>query len=404
MSVILKRGIQHRKERSQRGNLFRKGGWLLAVLLLATGCMHRAPKQFRFYPPTPDAPHVQFLTKIQKVTDITPPSFLQTVITGSSTKGVLFGKPYGLAVHDGRIYVCDPGLKYVIMVDPTLKKTAFFYPQKIGRPQRPMGITFAKDGSMYVSDVERHQVLYYNPKGQFVRAFGKADEWIPIGVAVYGNKLYVSDNGDHEIEVRDRITGEKLSTIGGPGDKPGTFYRPANLTVDKKGNIFVSDIMNARFQEFGPDGQFIQAVGHRGDRAGDFSRPKGIAVDPDGLVYVVDAAFFNVQVFVSYKGKYYPTMQFGGNDEKIPGALYLPAGIAITKDPKLLKWAAQFRHRDFNVRELILVANEYGPANISIYGFGEARKSSALAKGEGAGAGKSRPEATKDQKGAEKKK
>ena len=72
-------------------------------------------------------------------------------------------------------------------------------------------------------------------------------------------------------------------------------------------------------------------------------------------------------------------MFFGGNDVNAPGALYLPAGITLTQDPNLLAFFDKVRDPDFNVHYLILVANEYGPAYINIYGFGEAKKGSALA-------------------------
>ena len=81
----------------------------------------------------------------------------------------------------------------------------------------------------------------------------------------------------------------------GTGD--GQFIRPAGLSVDTSGNIFVVDEGNNRIQKFDSNGNFITKWGTQGTGDGQFEEPTGIALDSSGNVYVVDRGNSRIQVF-----------------------------------------------------------------------------------------------------------
>jgi hypothetical protein len=94
----------------------------------------------------------------------------------------------------------------------------------------------------------------------------------------------------------------------------------------------------------------------------------------------VDSAFENVQIFSPEQE---PALFFGGwGNATVPGALWLPAGILITDDPALLSYFDKIRHKDFIIKYLILVTNQFGPPYLNIYAFGDARPGTPLETGD----------------------
>jgi len=84
---------------------------------------------------------------------------------------------------------------------------------------------------------------------------------------------------------------------GREGDKPGEFYKPAGLDLDKYDNVFVSEIGNCRIQKFDKHGKFICAFGSEGSGVGEMSNVHGLTVDEAGNVYVSDSANYRIQKY-----------------------------------------------------------------------------------------------------------
>jgi len=353
--------------------------WMIG-LLFTTGCATtRKGLGTRFFPPAPEAPKIQFLKRISSSLDVEKSSQFKEFVTGQNIVK-RFGKPYGVEVHDGLIYICDVEQGTVIILDMVNKSFDWLHDTGAGDTVRPINIAIDKDGTKYVADYYLQQIFVYDKDNRFKRIFGNKGQFKPTDVALFEDKLFVVDTRDHEVEVLDKKTGELLYIIGEPSQEEGGFFHPTNISIDKQGNLYVTDTINCRVQKFDQEGNFLLAIGQCGDMIGDFARPKGNAISPDGFIYVVDSAFENVQIF-SPEGK--SALFFGGwGDAMVPGALWLPAGITITTDPVLMEYFSQFKHRDFNLEYLVLVMSQYGPPYLNVYGFGNAREGSRLAKGE----------------------
>ena len=106
----------------------------------------------------------------------------------------------------------------------------------------------------------------------------------------------------------------------------------------------------------------------QGNKPGQFVRPKGIATDPNDNLYVVDAAFENIQMFDSASRL---LMFFGGHSEQ-RGYLWLPAGLAVDTDN--ISYFEKYLYSDFNMKYLLFVSNQFGPAKINVYGFIEPKQ------------------------------
>ena len=74
--------------------------------------------------------------------------------------------------------------------------------------------------------------------------------WNMLGMeAKSDGNVYVSDAAFGNIQMFNSA-GELLLVIGRPGQGPGEFYLPADITVDAQDRIFVADLGNRRVQMF----------------------------------------------------------------------------------------------------------------------------------------------------------
>ncbi len=147
-------------------------------------------------------------------------------------------------------------------------------------------ISLAGYGKGFADGVGREAKLYY-------------PEAIAIDLA---DNIYVADTKNHRIR---KISPKgEVSTLAGSGEsgysdgagQTAKFNSPSGITVDKQGNIYVSDSMNHVVRKISPNGQVSTIAGIAGKRGcvdGDaekakFSRPDSIIIDNDENLYISD--------------------------------------------------------------------------------------------------------------------
>jgi tripartite motif-containing protein 71 len=106
------------------------------------------------------------------------------------------------------------------------------------------------------------------------------------GFAPKSGDIFVTDRMNNRVQ-EFRPSGKFRRAFGHAGSKPGQFHGPYGLGVNRAGDIYVADEFNNRVQEFSPALAFIRAFGQ-----GRFvDGPTDLAVAPDGDVYVADGPF-----------------------------------------------------------------------------------------------------------------
>jgi DNA-binding beta-propeller fold protein YncE len=321
------------------------------------------------YPAPPDTTRVQYLTSITTSTDIKgkQSAFNKYIFGEEVPKPVI--KPYGVTVHGSKIYICDSGLGGLILIDLAKKSFEYFIPEGRGQLKLPLNCSVDSDGSLFVADGNRQQVVVYDKDGRYISEFGeKGENFKPTDVLVFENKVFVASVKDRKIYIYN-LSGDSLLhkfPSSEPGDD-GYLYQPVNISSDRN-NIYVSDMGENKIKVFSPEGKFIRSVGGYGTYPGQLMRPKGISVDSESNLFVVDAAFENVQIF-NREGKV--LMSFGGPYNK-HGDMWLPADVAISYTG--LEFFTNFVDKSFNLKYLIFVTNQYGPDKIGVYGFVEPKK------------------------------
>jgi sugar lactone lactonase YvrE len=132
-----------------------------------------------------------------------------------------------------------------------------------------------------------------------------------------------------------------LFSWGKKGSKPGEFYSPIGIAINKKDEVFVTDLNNARVQKFSADGEYLGGF----DLPWDAPKRKstilgGIALDDAGHIYL---AFMNQHKLAVFdeKGK---LLREWGKKGKGDGEFHQPGGIVLTPGNTLFV-ADQCNHR-----------------------------------------------------------
>jgi len=345
----------------------RSSGLLLAAGLFLAGCATKpaAPKNFLFFPPSPEEPRIQYLMSYGSENDLGGPGRFDEFLVGRESVYRPIWKPYGVAASNGKVYVCDTQAGNVSIADLAKRKLRYLKPEGQAAFKVPINVAVDQDGTCYVTDMGRFQVLIFNKQGALIDTIGKKNEMQPCGVALAGDRLYVTDMTNHCVHVYDKATRKQVLTVPRAGtaetNKP---FGPTNVAVDQKGRIYVSDSRGFNVKIYDAEGNHLRTVGDLGVTPGQFTLPKGIGVDRESRFYVVDAASPVVQLF---DGEGRLLMFFGQPDSSGAAGLYLPAGLTINYDDVGLfqKYVAP----GYKLEYLILLTNQAGPQKVSVFGF-----------------------------------
>ena len=344
---------------------------LSALVLFAAGCSSAPPAPDEpavFYPAPPDPPRIQFLRTVSVADDIEEGrSSLDSLLFGEETlqKSVL--APYGCAVWEGIVYVCDIQQGVILKLDFEEGLLDYIRDEGRGKLQKPTNLEFGEDGSLYVTDIGRRQIVVFGPDQKYSGEFGPfAEDSRLVDLALTDDRIYAVDAGSKLVRALDRASGEELFTFGQSEEVGQSMLAPTNITIDDAGLIYVVDTVDCRLFTYDSDGQFVKHIGSSGDTVGQFARPKGVAYSEEKL-FVIDAAFENCQV-LTLEGE--PLMFFGGSGVG-PGDLYLPAGVWIGTEG--LELFEDELEDDFEAEQLIIITNLYGPRKVNFYALGKDR-------------------------------
>ena len=343
-----------------------------SLALIAAGCVapvQRTKSTPLFFPQPPELPRIQYLTSFSGLKDVETQTAFNRFVVGEK-QDVKLDKPYGVGIFDGKIYVCDTNATVVVF---DLKRKAFENLKGavgLGKLVQPTNISIDADGTKYVSDPARGQIVVFDRDDAYVKAYGEPGAWRPVDAAAFEDRVYVVDGANHVVKVFDKTTGASVRTIGDKGEAIERLDRPQNLAFDADGDLYVTDIGRFQIVRFDRDGHYKSAIGKSGDGPGHFARPKGTAIDRKGQLFVVDASYNNVQVF-NKNGRI--LLFFGGGGETA-GDLLLPAKVAIDYDN--FEYFRELFDPNFQVEYLLLVTSQFGPHPVSVlaYGYEKGRK------------------------------
>jgi sugar lactone lactonase YvrE len=338
----------------------------LALTVMAAACAAPVRKKEPpvFFPAAPEFPRIQYLISFSGLRDIEEQSAFNRFVVGEK-QDLKVDKPYGVAIYDGKIYVCDTNATVAVF---DLKRKKFETLQGAvgpGKLSEPLNISIDADGTKYVTDPVRGQIVVFDRNDDYVKAYGTPGAWRPVDAVPFGDRLYVADMGNGVVKVFDLQGGAAVKTIGDKGEPSERLDRPTNLAFDPEGYLYVTDVGRFQVVKFDRDGHFKGAIGQLGDNLGHFARPKGIAIDRERRLYAVDASFNNVQIF-NKDGR---LLMFFGENGNQRGGFLLPAKVAIDYDN--LQYFERYVQADFQPEYLVLVTSQFGDRRVSVLAYGK---------------------------------
>jgi len=340
---------------------------ICALLMFAgSGCQKSASDEAIgpvFYPGPPEKPRLQFLKSFSTPKDVGVQgvSGFQKFVVGEPETEEKIGKPYGVAMYEGKIYVCDVGKRVVEILD--LENKTFGYMTRDRRLINPINI-YIENGTKYVADSVTGAVFVFDEKNNLNAILGKGLGIKPLDVAVYEELCYITDANSNRVVVIDKHTGEEVRRIGQEGELEGQFQLIGDLALDEQGNIYVTDKIKGQIAKFSKSGVFLRTFGKLGDSIDQFLRPKGISIDRDGRIWVADAATEVIKI-IDPEGR---LLLFFGLPGNRPGMLNLPSRVKLDYDNVGL--FEQYAVPGAKIEFLVIVANQYGLNKINVYGFG----------------------------------
>lgn len=172
-----------------------------------------------------------------------------------------------------------------------------------GQFREPIGIAISSD-EVFVSDAGNHRIQVFDRSGALLRQIGPeiapGDSLIrPMHIDVRGDALYVPDY------LMDRVyrftrDGAPADVFGTAGSGPGQFDAPGGVAVDAEGRLYAADFYNHRVHLLRPDGSSVRHWGvtdSSGAEAGRFTYPTDVALVPAGGFVVADAYNHRIQRF-----------------------------------------------------------------------------------------------------------
>eukprot|EP00058_Branchiostoma_floridae_P000673 XP_002586161.1 hypothetical protein BRAFLDRAFT_109857 [Branchiostoma floridae] len=219
----------------------------------------------------------------------------QRVTFGGRGSGIgQFQGPYGVTVSDeGEIFVADYGNQRIQVF--TLQGTFVRqFPTVVPgeKKMEPHDVAMDGEGNLWVGHTGSADVaVQYNKQGRVLRKFDLQRTGRHRGVAVDTRRNHIlitqttgdRDNRHGEVLVF-RPDGTLVKTVG---QQQGMKF-PRYITVDREGNILVSDWYNDCVFVCDKDGQFLFQFGGKGSGEGQLNDPRGICTDRAGNVIVAD--------------------------------------------------------------------------------------------------------------------
>ena len=292
----------------------------------------------------------------------------------------------GTVLPNGDVYICQARSYRNRRPSITILNGAFFVEREIFLDEipeiadsTPRQLAVSSDGLIYLTGTDYRGVVVLDNDGNFLRRLEPMDQiLVKTKNKEWGKKPDEEVRGDdeevrgNEEEVREdeEVKAEEDLYLQIPeefrpissGQVGESGYREVlgpvkiiNVTIDKKGNLYLLSLETGKIYVYGPDESFLFSFGTKGGSPRQLSQPKSLAIDEEqGLIYVADYMRHTILTY-NMEGKF--LFEFGGRGFG-PGYFNFPNAIDLNNYGQLI--VADL----FNKRVQVL---EVGYKEISIF-------------------------------------
>ena len=133
-----------------------------------------------------------------------------------------------------------------------------------GELDAPFGVAIHDEThQIFVANTINHRVEIFSETGEFLSQLGVGQLSSPSGIAIHGDSVYVSCNGDHTVSKFSLSEMCCVRRIGGEGSNNGQFNWSVQLTTDLIGRVFIADTGNNRICIHDPDLNHLRNITHQ---------------------------------------------------------------------------------------------------------------------------------------------
>ena len=181
---------------------------------------------------------------------------------------------------------------------------------------------------MYIIDWGNHRIQKLTVQGKFLSKFGVNGSGVgqlnyPYTAVVDSNeRLIVSENSNHRIQIFNQLDNSSLLTIRGKdsGVPVQDFLIPWGLALDPQGNIHVAGHGSNSVKVFTAHGNYVRTYGEI------LHRPTGITVDGEGFSLVCEWGDNCLTIFDAK----------GNKIHSITRGMSRPCGVSLSHDHSTL--------------------------------------------------------------------
>jgi DNA-binding beta-propeller fold protein YncE len=194
---------------------------------------------------------------------------------------------------------------------------------------RPRAVAIDAQDRIYIVDFTA-RIQVFDRDGKYLGLSWTTPDYRngrPSGLSIdRDGNLLVSDSHYHCLRVYSP-EGIELKKIGGEaGSKPGQLGYVSDAIQDPDGFYYIAEFgENSRITKLDPDGKFVKCWSSPGDQPGELSRARALILGPDGNLYVADACNHRIQVFTR-DGE---LVRCWGTEGRQPGELSYPYDLAF---------------------------------------------------------------------------
>ncbi|CAF0884288.1 unnamed protein product [Adineta steineri] len=173
------------------------------------------------------------------------------------------------------------------------------------------GLTIDKNGYIYVSDYEKHEVRRWkqgDKNGKLVAGGNGLGNQLnqlnkPTNIFIDEDQsVYISDNENHRVMKWKKDAEEGIIVAGGngQGNSLNQLDHPQGVIVDHLGQIYVADSWNHRVMrwcEGDEKGEIVVGGNGEGNQSNQLNLPYGLSFDDEENLYVVDSGNHRIQKY-----------------------------------------------------------------------------------------------------------
>jgi DNA-binding beta-propeller fold protein YncE len=170
-----------------------------------------------------------------------------------------------------------------------------------GDLMRPRAIAIDAQDRLFIVDFTA-RIQVYDRDGHYLGPTWHTPDYRkgrPSGLSIdRDGNLIVSDSHYSYVRIYSP-QGKELRRFGGTaGSGPGQLGYVSDVVQDEEGHYYVAEFgQNQRISKFDSQGRFLRCWGSEGTEPGQFQRARALALGPDGNLYVADACNHRIQVF-----------------------------------------------------------------------------------------------------------